>query len=42
MKLNLTGDVKKSKKGFNKYIGDKRKARENVGSLLNEMGDLVI
>ncbi|GAB0209103.1 mitochondrial enolase superfamily member 1 [Grus japonensis] len=34
-------DVKDNKKGFYKYIGDKRKTRENVGLLLNEMGNLV-
>ncbi|KAK4807097.1 hypothetical protein QYF61_018438 [Mycteria americana] len=41
MELNLARDVKGNKKGFYKYIGDKRKARENVGPLLNEAGDLV-
>ncbi|GAB0210390.1 mitochondrial enolase superfamily member 1 [Grus japonensis] len=30
------GDVKDNKKGFFKYISSKRKARENVGPLLNE------
>ncbi|GAB0208674.1 hypothetical protein GRJ2_003333100 [Grus japonensis] len=39
--LNLERDVKGNKKDFSKYIGDKRKARENVGPLLNEAGDLV-
>ncbi|KAK4827438.1 hypothetical protein QYF61_017995 [Mycteria americana] len=32
---------KTTKKGFYKYLGDKRKARENVGPLLNETGHLV-
>ena len=41
MELNLARDVKDNKKGFCKYIGDKRKTRENVGPLLNEAGDLV-
>ncbi|PKU45921.1 rna-directed dna polymerase from mobile element jockey-like [Limosa lapponica baueri] len=34
-------NVKDNKKGFYGYIGNKRKTRENVGPLLNEMGDLV-
>ena len=42
MELNLVRDVKDSKKGFCKFIGDKRQTRENVGPLLNELGDLVI
>ncbi|KAK4815449.1 hypothetical protein QYF61_002838 [Mycteria americana] len=33
--------VKENKKGFYRYIGDRKKTRENVGSLLNEIGDLV-
>jgi len=33
--------VKGNKKSFYKYISDKRKARENVGPLWKEMGDLV-
>ncbi|KAK4810492.1 hypothetical protein QYF61_004272 [Mycteria americana] len=41
MELNLARDVKGNKKGFCKYIGDKRKTRENVGPLLNGTGDLV-
>ena len=39
MELNLARDVKDNKKCFYKYIGDKRKTRENVGPLMNEMGD---
>ena len=42
MELNLVRDVKDSKKGFCKFIGDKRQTRENVGPLLNDLGDLVI
>ncbi|KAK4829233.1 hypothetical protein QYF61_002498 [Mycteria americana] len=38
--LNLARDVRVKKKGFYKCIGDKRKARENVGPQLKEMGDL--
>ncbi|PKU36969.1 rna-directed dna polymerase from mobile element jockey- hypothetical protein [Limosa lapponica baueri] len=34
-------DVKVNKKGFCKYIGGKRKTRENVGPLLNETGAMV-
>ncbi|KAK4811992.1 hypothetical protein QYF61_022988 [Mycteria americana] len=41
LELDLARDVKDNKKGFFKYIGDKRKARENVGLLLNKAGDLV-
>ena len=40
MELNLARDVEDNKNGFYKYIGDKRKARENVGPLLNGAGDL--
>ncbi|GAB0209860.1 hypothetical protein GRJ2_003451700 [Grus japonensis] len=36
------GEVKDNKKGFFKYISSKRKARENVGPLLNEVGALVM
>ncbi|GAB0208273.1 mitochondrial enolase superfamily member 1 [Grus japonensis] len=39
--LNLAKDVKDNKKGFFKYISSKRKTRENVGPLLNEVGALV-
>ncbi|KFW09032.1 hypothetical protein N327_00801, partial [Fulmarus glacialis] len=39
--LHLAGDVKGNKKSFYRYIGDKRKARENVGPLRNKTGDLV-
>ena len=28
--------------GFYKYVGDKRKTKKNVGSLLNKVGDLVM
>lgn len=30
-----------SKEGFSEYIGDKRKTRENIGPLLNEVWDLI-
>lgn len=38
--LNLDGDIK-NKKSIYKYVGDKRKTRENVDHFLKEMGDLV-
>ncbi|KAK4807239.1 hypothetical protein QYF61_024359 [Mycteria americana] len=41
LELNLARDVKDKKNGFYKYTRDKRKARENVGSLLNGAGALV-
>ena len=41
LKLNLARDVKDNKKGFFNYISSKRKARDNVGPLLNEVGVLV-
>lgn len=31
MELNLARNVKDNKKGFYKYIGDRRKTTENVG-----------
>ncbi|GAB0202805.1 mitochondrial enolase superfamily member 1 [Grus japonensis] len=42
LELNLARDVKDNKKGFFKYINSKRKTRENVGLLLNEVGTLVM
>jgi len=41
LEFNLARDVKDKKKGFFNYISSKRKARENVGLLLNEAGVLV-
>ncbi|GAB0206992.1 mitochondrial enolase superfamily member 1 [Grus japonensis] len=41
LKLSLAKDVKDNKKGFFKYMSSKRKTRENVGPLLNEVGALV-
>ncbi|KFM11475.1 hypothetical protein AS27_04032, partial [Aptenodytes forsteri] len=41
VELHLARDIKGNKKRFYKYVGDKRKARENVGPLRNETGDLV-
>ncbi|GAB0209615.1 hypothetical protein GRJ2_003427200 [Grus japonensis] len=42
LELNLARDVKDNKEGFFKYISSKRKTRENVGPLLNEVGALVM
>lgn len=41
LELNLTRDVK-NKEDFFKYITTKRKAREDVGPLLNKVGVLVM
>jgi len=41
VELNLARDVKDNKKGFFNYISSKRKARDNVGLLMNEVGVLV-
>ncbi|PKU31509.1 rna-directed dna polymerase from mobile element jockey-like [Limosa lapponica baueri] len=41
LELKLARDVKVNKKVFFNYIGGKRKTRENVGPLLNEMGAMV-
>ncbi|GAB0203414.1 mitochondrial enolase superfamily member 1 [Grus japonensis] len=41
LELKLARDVKDKKKGFFKYISSKRKTRENVGLLLNEVGALI-
>ena len=40
-RYTLARDVKNNKKGFFNYISSKRKARDNVGPLLNEAGVLV-
>ncbi|GAB0203212.1 mitochondrial enolase superfamily member 1 [Grus japonensis] len=42
MPLSAKRDVKDNKKGFFEYISSKRKTRENVGPLLNEVGALVM
>lgn len=39
--LQNSRDVKGNRKGFYKFIGNKRKAMESVGSLLNEVRVLV-
>ncbi|GAB0202606.1 mitochondrial enolase superfamily member 1 [Grus japonensis] len=42
LELNVARDVKDKKNGFFKYISSKRKTRENVGPLLNEVGALAM
>ncbi|PKU30254.1 rna-directed dna polymerase from mobile element jockey-like [Limosa lapponica baueri] len=42
LELNLVRDIKDSRKDFFKYISSKRKTRENVGPLLNEVAALVM
>lgn len=41
LELNLAKDVKKNKKGFFKYMNNKRKAKDNVGLLPNGRDTLV-
>jgi len=38
--LSLAREVKDNKKTFYRYIGDKRKTRENVDAIQKEKGDL--
>ena len=33
IELNMARDIKGNKKSFYRYVGDKRKTRENVGVL---------
>ncbi|CAM4588838.1 unnamed protein product [Lepidochelys olivacea] len=40
LELQLARDVKSNKKGFFRYVGNKKKAKESVGPLLNEGGNL--
>ncbi|GAB0203859.1 mitochondrial enolase superfamily member 1 [Grus japonensis] len=39
--ISLARNVKDNKKSFYRYVSEKRRMRENVGPLRNEMGDLV-
>ncbi|GAB0177934.1 hypothetical protein GRJ2_000258700 [Grus japonensis] len=39
--ISLARDVKDNKKSFYRYVSDKRRTRENMGPLWNEMGDPV-
>ncbi|CAM4607923.1 unnamed protein product [Lepidochelys olivacea] len=41
LELQLVRDVKSNKKGFFRYVGNKKKAKESVGPLMNEGGNLV-
>ncbi|CAM4534308.1 unnamed protein product [Caretta caretta] len=41
LELQLARDVKSNKKGFFRYVGNKKKVKESVGPLLNEGGNLV-
>ncbi|CAM5172065.1 unnamed protein product [Eretmochelys imbricata] len=41
LELHLARDVKSNKKGFFRYVGNKKKAKESVGPLMNEGGNLV-
>ncbi|PKU39436.1 rna-directed dna polymerase from mobile element jockey- hypothetical protein [Limosa lapponica baueri] len=41
LEINLAGNVEDSRKGSFKYTGSKRKTKENVGPLLNEVGALL-
>ncbi|CAM4664489.1 unnamed protein product [Lepidochelys kempii] len=41
LELQLARDVKSNKKGFFRYVGNKKKAKKSVGPLLNEGGNLV-
>ncbi|KFV12289.1 hypothetical protein N340_06444, partial [Tauraco erythrolophus] len=40
IELNLARDIKSNKKGFYRYVSDKKRSRENVGPLRKETGDL--
>ncbi|GAB0205664.1 mitochondrial enolase superfamily member 1 [Grus japonensis] len=41
IEISLARDVKDNKKSFYRCVSDKRRTRENMGPLRNEMGDLV-
>ncbi|CAM5095950.1 unnamed protein product [Natator depressus] len=41
LELQLARDVKSNKKGFFRYVSNKKKVKESVGPLLNEGGKLV-
>ncbi|CAM4644907.1 unnamed protein product [Lepidochelys kempii] len=41
LELQLARDVKSNKKGFFRYVSNKKKVKERVGRLLNEGGNLV-
>lgn len=41
VKLNLAKDIKDNKNGFFKYMNSKRRTKDSVALLLNEVGALV-
>ncbi|KAK4811145.1 LOW QUALITY PROTEIN: hypothetical protein QYF61_019776 [Mycteria americana] len=41
LELSLARDAKNNKKGFYRYVGQKRKIKENVPPLVNKTGELV-
>ncbi|CAM5165400.1 unnamed protein product [Natator depressus] len=41
LEVQLARDVKSNRKGFFRYVSNKKKVKESVGSLLNEGGNLV-
>ncbi|KAK4829113.1 hypothetical protein QYF61_002151 [Mycteria americana] len=41
LEMNLARDAKNNKKGFYRYVSQKRKVKENVPPLMNKNGDLV-
>ncbi|CAM4571676.1 unnamed protein product [Caretta caretta] len=41
LELQLARDIKSNKKGFFRYVGNKKKVKESVGPLLNEGGNIV-
>lgn len=41
VELNLSKDIKGNRKGFYKYLSNKRRSRGNVGPFLKETVDLV-
>ena len=42
MELNLVTDVKNNKKGFYRYIGQKRQAKESISPLVHDKEELVM
>ena len=41
LELNLARDVKNSKKGFYRYVSQKRKVKESIPTLMSKTGKLV-
>ena len=39
--MNLARDIKKNKKGFYRYVNQKRKVKESVTPPMNKNGDLI-